>query len=245
MVIIKNIKMKSLLFLLAFLCVGNLAHADTYYVYAKSGLTLRDYPSPTGNKLQTIPFQSAVEVFKDTLYGEPLTVKEYDISITDRWQYIRYNGQEGFVFAAYLLDLPIDLHREQGEDFNIEHYFVRNLRIEKDTFNRKYYDDSLLYTCAYEVEFKEDIHLKANRCKESGLLAEVLFTTKNVEELYVFLLAHIRSRNLHPAIVLDESSTEKPHKSIEMDTKGHDAGCYYSILLDDKTKAHLIVYCGC
>jgi hypothetical protein len=91
---------------------------DTLYVYAKSGLVMRDNGSTNGKKLRAIPFGAAVVltgVYSDSVEVPVLaSVEQYDAEGADEvpmslpytmkepYREVEYEGQKGFVYGGYL-----------------------------------------------------------------------------------------------------------------------------------------------
>lgn len=87
--------------------------AATAYVWAKSGLTLRDAATPEGDKLSVIPFGAKVEILpagSSAVYDVPTlpefahgNAKSLPWKMTGTYTKVRYGDQTGFVFDPYLL----------------------------------------------------------------------------------------------------------------------------------------------
>ena len=72
-----------------------------YFVMAPSGLNLRDDAGLQSKKLATIPYGAAVEV---------LTCDYRSLEMGWRqgyWAQVRYDGQTGYLYGAYLCQLPV------------------------------------------------------------------------------------------------------------------------------------------
>lgn len=115
-------------------------------VIAKSGLNLRTMPQETGEVLQLIPFGAQVEILGEAHYGyEPAIASHtyfyldrnaktgeleklyYDVPLDGFWLKVRYEGQEGYAFSAYLhesmKDEPEDGVSLLFEGANINFYY--------------------------------------------------------------------------------------------------------------------------
>lgn len=88
---------------------------DTLYVYAESGLTLRNAGSPTSEKLGVIPFGAEVVltgIYSDTVEVQVLpsvptdegkdATRSLAYVMCDVYREVEYNGQKGFVYGGYL-----------------------------------------------------------------------------------------------------------------------------------------------
>ena len=80
----------SLLILVITLVFGSAVVAVTGTVNAPSGLVLRSEASKTGAPLATVPDKTQVEVVEGS--GE--------------WYKVRMNGQEGYLFKEYVVNVP-------------------------------------------------------------------------------------------------------------------------------------------
>ena len=97
---------------LKYLCIlctlfqlGNIAAAQapnsTAYVYAPSGLKLRETPSMEGKKLASLPYGTKVKCL-DGKIAEPFSVD----GLTGNWQKVKYADLQGYLFDGYLAPLP-------------------------------------------------------------------------------------------------------------------------------------------
>lgn len=76
-------------------------HLKPYYVWAKSGLSLRNAPNTTADKLTIIPYKSEVSFISYT--GKTLTVTEFPgFDFTSNWVKVKYKNFEGYAFLGYL-----------------------------------------------------------------------------------------------------------------------------------------------
>lgn len=80
----------SLLILVITLVFGSAVVAATGTVNAPSGLVLRSEASKSGAPLATVPDKTEVEVVEES--GE--------------WYKVRINGQEGYLFKEYVVNVP-------------------------------------------------------------------------------------------------------------------------------------------
>ena len=89
---------------------------DTLYVWAESGLNVRDTPSTDGKKLGKLDYGEQI-VALDWGSGQELTItaiksqyiqsmKLAALSYTGRWIPIDFEGQKGYVFDGFLSKLP-------------------------------------------------------------------------------------------------------------------------------------------
>lgn len=96
--------------------------ADTLYVWAKSGLNMREFPVRDSKKIKSIPFSEKVVAIgydgggsfsqliseKETLFKDtPSPVKAPAFSLIGLWLKVKHGNDEGYVFDAYLSSLPL------------------------------------------------------------------------------------------------------------------------------------------
>jgi hypothetical protein len=85
---------------------------DTLYVWARSGLQLRAAPNLQAAVLRSLPLNTAVRVLERT--DQPLTLSvlppayqnAHPLLLRGYWVAVETGGQRGYLFDAYLLDLP-------------------------------------------------------------------------------------------------------------------------------------------
>lgn len=83
---------------------GKYASGDQLFVYAKSGLTLRDTPDPNGAKIATVANHTAVTVEDSEPFKHAHTVTEpCGLKIGGHWVKVKVDGKQGYLFDGYLL----------------------------------------------------------------------------------------------------------------------------------------------
>jgi len=155
------------------------ADAETYYVWAVSGLNIRDKPGEYGRITGRLPYgeKLKIDVEKQTeedTYHEVLMLPgihndgdefhsimvikektENSVYLKGNWIRITYNGQRGYIFSGYLSRLPV-------------------FRVEKDREGRISYESELNY-------FKRCFTL--TNCDTSALFRRY---SDNITRNYVF-----------------------------------------------------------
>lgn len=123
--------MKKIVFLFYLLFVQIYAQGiptdSTLYVFAPSGLSLREAPNSTAKKLTIIPYRSEVTIIAQTRdYIEIVEAKQFKFS--DQWVKVKYQNQIGYAFMGYLT----------------HHAPPSNLIIQNDTFDKdlKYLEEA-------------------------------------------------------------------------------------------------------
>jgi hypothetical protein len=83
---------------------GRYKTGDNLYVYARSGLTLREKPQIDGAKLTSLPFGTKVNVIDDDLESDPFSAKEpCGLEISGHWVKVKHGQKEGYLFDGFLL----------------------------------------------------------------------------------------------------------------------------------------------
>ena len=78
---------------------------SNYYVWAKSGLSLRESPDKNSKKLTIIGYSENVTFISNTF--EAFTVTEFNgFDYTDNWFKIKHKNLTGYVFGGYLSKTP-------------------------------------------------------------------------------------------------------------------------------------------
>lgn len=77
------------------------------FVFAKTGIWLKSSPSLWGERLAIIPYGAELTIEDEEKYGVWTKVMFQDtFPLVGKWLKVDYQGQTGYVFEAYLLDLP-------------------------------------------------------------------------------------------------------------------------------------------
>lgn len=87
--------------------IGRYKTGDRLYVFAYSGLVLRDKPSPQGAKILTVPGGAVVNVIDPAPFKQAHTVQEAcGLDIPGYWVKVSIDGKQGYIFDGYLLKVP-------------------------------------------------------------------------------------------------------------------------------------------
>lgn len=131
--------MKYLIFI--FICsfsiqilVSQEQHTKPYYIWAKSGLSLRKTPDKNAEKLTIIPYSSKVTFISFT--SESYTVTEFDgFQYTTNWAKVSYNNNIGYAFAGYLSTIkPPKISENYGIQEYLDDYFTKTDLIAYSTY---------------------------------------------------------------------------------------------------------------
>ncbi|MBO0593661.1 SH3 domain-containing protein [Cellulophaga sp. E16_2] len=96
---------------------------DSYYIWAKSGLSLRASPDKNAEKIIIIPYRSEVSLISRS--NETLTVSEFPgFEYTSNWVKIKYKDLVGYSFLGYLAKIKppeisdlVDLQNYLNDNF--------------------------------------------------------------------------------------------------------------------------------
>lgn len=106
----------------------------TRYIWAESGLSLRNQPSAKANKITVIPYGETVEFIKDTY--DIFTIQETkEFKFEDTWIEIRYKNQTGYAFSGYISNV-----KPPKKDEEITKYLSRVFKPLDKKIIRKYKD---------------------------------------------------------------------------------------------------------
>lgn len=111
--------MRGTLLAIFFILQFGLIAQEWYSVTARSGLSLRAEPGLSAERIGGIPFNAQLELLEPYRYYE---VTETIEGVSGYWAPVRYAGQEGYVFSAYLK--YGHLFVEKGETVNNEYRIV-------------------------------------------------------------------------------------------------------------------------
>lgn len=81
------------------------ANGDVLFVYAKSGLTLRETPDPQGAKITTVANGAAVTVEDTEPFTHVYSTNEpCGLTVPGYWVRVSTGGKQGYLFDGYLLE---------------------------------------------------------------------------------------------------------------------------------------------
>lgn len=84
--------------------VGRYKAGDVLYVYANSGLVLRDKPDQAGAKLTTVAARTKVDVIDEAPFTTAFaTTEPCGLEIKGFWVKVKALGKEGYLFDGFLL----------------------------------------------------------------------------------------------------------------------------------------------
>lgn len=91
---------------------------DALTIFAPSGLVLREEPSPSGKKIEVLPYGTQAEVMSEDLRTHAYTVTEMEgFDIEGYWVKVKAAGKEGYLFDGYLSHFPIPKEDEFGSEY--------------------------------------------------------------------------------------------------------------------------------
>ncbi len=163
-------------------------------VIAFSGLKLRAEPNMQGKVIKVIPFAQQVEIL-DTI----TTVQSVEW-LEGNWVMVQYEGRKGYVFDAFLTDLPIPINDYElsQEDADISYPLLawaeNNYRIvsKNDTVqNNNHYkiiqffeDEIVASRKESDYVFEVNVDIPNIRLGDAYNLCRSLLLTKNERELF-------------------------------------------------------------
>lgn len=160
------------------------------YVWAESGLVLREVPEVTAKKILTIPYetkllpinqsedQSSLVIYKkrELVFENGHAEKHPEFVLKDYWYKVKYRGKEGYVFGGYLSTYSPLKEKEGWVDFS--DYFDSNFELINEIkrskyrgYNRKVYKNGL----TFEI-----------RGIEGGGVTTIIFPETSLNEAYLF-----------------------------------------------------------
>lgn len=191
-----------------------------YYVWAKSGLSLRSAPNTTAEKLTVIPYKSAVSFISFT--GETLTVTEFSgFDYTSNWVKIKYKNFIGYAFLGYLsLIKPPTI----SENYGLDKYLADNFTKINTDIHTKYKDctatDESCVTAGV-VSYKEGITHRFWNGESGGTNT---LSVPNLNILQAFILGSLFCPSFND---FETKYFDKPFPTILV--LRDDVGCDFSI----------------
>lgn len=214
------------------------------YVFAESGLILRDSPSQWGKQVDLIPFGEQVEVLaldKNEPLGTPVEVQEItDFVISGHWKKVNYKNQIGYVFEGYLSPFPAP-KLALDEPISEDRYFDEIIGGGTEKYNvlkSKKSDSEQDEIYGYEQSYNLGIQ-RIVRYEEFAGDVEIIIPEISLQEAYLL------SRALYfPPDDTMEYKFDKNYNKITLELKEPDAGCNYSIECFG-TGVRIKYTCGC
>jgi hypothetical protein len=92
-----------ILFLITLLA-GTIVHSQTgtYFVAAKTGLSIRDKPDANAKVIDKIPYGTKIVTLADESDPNPINTE----GITGFWRKVKYNNKTGYIVGSYLFSYP-------------------------------------------------------------------------------------------------------------------------------------------
>lgn len=162
-------KLQNLILWSFFMCISGSIDAadyysagDTLWVWAQTGLHMREKPDNNSRVFETIVKGEMVVVMESINHDYPYSlevikseyrvnednkkVKSPNLVLRGYWAKVRYNGKVGYVFDQYLSKIPIfPSNVKQGEDTHVEGLKVRHKLIHQTGVNAyDVYDEKLV-----------------------------------------------------------------------------------------------------
>ena len=93
---------KYFLLALLFLSLATFAQTGTFYVAAKSGLSIREKPGANEKVLDKIPFGTKISLLQDDSEWTSIRTE----GILGYWRKVKYNNKTGYIVNSYLFPIP-------------------------------------------------------------------------------------------------------------------------------------------
>jgi 3D (Asp-Asp-Asp) domain-containing protein len=223
---------------------------ETLYIWATSGMNLRQKPDAKAAKLATIPLGSKVIVQPNVGVNIPFEVEAFkDFTVKGYWLLVKYDNTEGYVFDGFLSKLPAPI--SQKEEDGIETYLDKSLGKIGNKYDVKIWDEKLNQSrpaLSSELFDKEKMEAYKQKYKQNTSYAyssgegssgfTIEFSNLSLYEGYFLLKTYMYDPES------EVFSFNKEKKSINLDMKEEGAGCSYDV----QKKGNKIIIsggCGC
>ncbi len=183
----------------------NFKNGDILYIFAQSGLNIRNKNNLSAKKIGLIPYGSNVKLLKDTQKKVSFTFE----NIKGYWAFVQYKNKKGYVFSGFLSQL-----KPPKVGISLDEYIKKNYQLKKDyihTFIANIY--SYKFFTNHKNLVYEKVHKSlSNYTNETFYLFRNLVFS-NVKPYEVFLVL----KSIFPKILKNQKF--KLGKVIEVDTK--------------------------
>lgn len=196
--------------------------SSSQYVFVPDGLSMKDKPSLWGKRLAVIPYGTELELKNQEKHGVITQLWSRDsVPLLGYWLEVEYKGQTGFVFEAYVLDLPpprLDVYQNKSvweyfdelvgcKDPKCNHVSgqeTRNGEL-KDCANQTDYNHGIIYveSDCYLTEAERDmsmglqaLYFEEHDFQDLYILARVLYFELNQKDYYHFEYDH-KDKEIH------------------------------------------------
>ena len=223
---------------------------ETLYVWAQSGLNMREKSDAKASKVAAIPYGAKVFVSTNIGVKIPFEVEEFKgFTVKGYWLLVKYGNTEGYVFDGFLSRLPAPKYEKGGiEDYFKAHFKKIGERYDCSTYNdnegkgktEKTCNDATQVYCGYSQKYESKIIYILNSCNEADARSENI----DIQNITLFEgLVLVKTFYL-----LDDTSfkinTTKIKIDIQSTIKDGGYGCDYSI---EKVANKIIIkgFCSC
>ncbi|MFT5916145.1 MAG: hypothetical protein ACJAWV_003277 [Flammeovirgaceae bacterium] len=138
---------------------ASFGQSKTFNVFAPSGLSMREAPNTSSEKIKSIPYGAQLTVLEnDKQFGELMALEEFEsFTIQGYWKKVVFEQDTGFVFDGYLSDLPVCGSEQYSTEF-----FSDILTPISEKYNLKYYQSEIPNqpVCGYEQKFEKRITVR-------------------------------------------------------------------------------------
>jgi hypothetical protein len=168
---------------------------DTLYVYARSGLVLRDKPDVAGKKLATLEVTDPVIVTDQTPFKQSFQTKEScGLEINGFWVKVSHKGKEGYAFDGFLLkDYP-------KVEISMPDYWASRSKVIRST-DTPPKDDEAHFENYSELEFENGVKL-TSYAHDLGTITHLTLPKSlfSFQTAYAWVLASIEDDPKNPIV---------------------------------------------
>lgn len=140
---------------------------DTLYIWAKSGLNMREGPGTDFPRMKKLEYGEKVRVIDNYLRSTPLSLtilkknkRHKQFKLNGHWVRVKIENIEGYVFDGYLSRLPVmEMKKNNDGEIYFEHfneYAKREFGIDSTILNAdslKHYDERFVYQNGMEWKY--------------------------------------------------------------------------------------------
>ena len=150
-----------ILFLLAAfsnLCQVTADSSTSSWIFSNGGLSIRDKPSHDSQRLAIIPFGEEISILEEM--NNELTISER----TGHWVRSSWNGLEGWVFSAYLIQYPVNAYLSGTYRYEIKPEPYESLVLSSNSFSiaENHCTDIIWVSGKYIIENEKLVLFKIN-----------------------------------------------------------------------------------
>jgi hypothetical protein len=211
---------------------------ETLYVWASSGLNMRDKPDAKATKITSIPFGTKVIVQPNIGIKIPFEVEEFKgFTVKGYWLLVKYGTTEGWIFDGFLSRLPMPTKKKEYGDIN--EYLAELKKVGgKSQIKKCEEPDWKNDTCEFTQKYELGIIYTDITHPEVGGSFLLRIPDGSIFEAYALIKFYYYDAES------DKIEFDSKTKSVKILPKDEGVGCHAHI----KKEGNYIVidnYCGC